>query len=52
MFLLREPPDNSAFMIAAYSIVAVVLLTYSILLMVRVRVEEQREKGRGKREMV
>ena len=44
MFLLREPPDNSAFMIAAYSVVAVVLLTYSITLMVRVRAEEKRER--------
>ena len=44
MFLLREPPDNSAFMIAAYSVVAVVLLTYSIMLMVRVRAEEKRDR--------
>ena len=50
MFLLREPPDNSGFMIAAYTIVAVVLVTYSITLMVRARREEQRETGDGRRE--
>ena len=44
MLLLREPPDNSGFMIAAYTIVAVVLVTYSITLMVRARAEENRER--------
>lgn len=44
MLLLREPPDNSGFMFAAYSIVAVVLLAYSITLMVRARKEEERER--------
>jgi hypothetical protein len=44
MLLLREPPDNSGFMIAAYAIVAVVLLAYSIALMIRARKEEQRER--------
>jgi uncharacterized membrane protein len=44
MLLLREPPDNSGFMIAAYAIVAVVLLAYSISLMIRARKEEQRER--------
>ncbi len=37
MFLLREPPDNGNFMLAAYIIVAVVLLGYSAMLMLRVR---------------
>ena len=37
MFLLREPPDNGNFMLAAYTIVAVVLLGYSVMLMLRVR---------------
>ncbi len=50
MLLLREPPDNSAFMIAAYTIVAVVLVGYSMMLMLRVRAEEQREQGTGNRE--
>jgi uncharacterized membrane protein len=50
MLLLREPPDNSGFMIAAYAIVAVVLLSYSVMLMVRARREEQREQGTGNRE--
>ena len=50
MLLLREPPDNGNFMIAAYTIVAVVLLTYSVMLMLRVRAEEQREQGTGNRE--
>ena len=36
MFLLREPPDNGNFMLAAYTIVAVVLLGYSVMLMLRV----------------
>ena len=44
MFLLREPPDNGGFMIAAYTIVAVVLLGYSVMLMLRARAEEQRER--------
>ena len=44
MFLLSEPPDNSGFMIAAYTIVAVVLVTYSITLMRRARAEENRER--------
>jgi hypothetical protein len=44
MFLLREPPDNGGFMIAAYTIVAVVLLSYSIALMARARKEEGRER--------
>ena len=52
MLLLREPPDNSGFMVAAYLIVAVVLVGYSVMLMLRVRNEEQREEGRGKREGV
>ena len=52
MLLLREPPDNSSFMVAAYAIVAVVLVGYSVMLMLRVRTEEQREGGRGKREEV
>jgi len=44
MFLLREPPDNGSFMLAAYTIVAVVLLGYSVMLMLRVRAEENRER--------
>lgn len=44
LLLLREPPDNSRFMIAAYTIVAVVLLTYAISLMVRAHREEKREQ--------
>lgn len=47
MFLLREPPDNGNFMLAAYVIVAVVLLGYSAMLMLRVRAEELREPGTG-----
>lgn len=43
MFLLREPPDNGAFLMAAYAIVAVVLVGYAVMLMQRVRTEEQRE---------
>ncbi len=43
LLLLREPPDNSRFMIAAYTIVAVVLLIYAISLMIRARKEERRE---------
>lgn len=50
MFLLREPPDNGNFMLAAYVIVAVVLVGYSAMLMLRVRTEEQRERGTGNRE--
>ena len=42
MLLLREPPDNSGFMIAAYTIVAVVLVTYALNLMVRAGREEKR----------
>ena len=44
MFLLREPPDNGSFMLAAYVIVAVVLLGYSVTLMRRARQEENRER--------
>jgi hypothetical protein len=44
MFLLREPPDNGNFMLAAYIIVAVVLLGYSAMLMLRVGAEEKRER--------
>jgi hypothetical protein len=44
MFLLREPPDNGSYMLAAYTIVAVVLVAYSLTLMVRARNEEQREQ--------
>ena len=51
MLLLREPPDNGNFMLAAYVIVAVVLVGYSVMLMLRVRAEEQREEGSGKREV-
>ncbi len=29
MLLLREPPDNGAFMVAAYVVVAVIVLAYS-----------------------
>lgn len=42
MLLLREPPDNSAFMIAAYTIVAVVLVGYSVMLMLRAKAEQDR----------
>ncbi len=48
MFLLREPPDNGNFMLAAYIIVAVVLLGYSAMLMLRVR--SRRNNGNGNRE--
>ncbi len=44
MLLLREVPDNGGFMVAAYAIVAVVLLSYSISLMVRASREEKREQ--------
>jgi len=44
MFLLREPPANGGFMIAAYTVVAVVLAGYSVMLMVRARKEEKREQ--------
>ena len=44
MFLLREPPDNGGFMIAAYTVVAVVLVGYAVILMLRVRTEEKRER--------
>ena len=44
MLLLREPPANGNFMLAAYVIVAVVLLGYSVMLMLRVSSEEQRER--------
>jgi len=50
MLLLREPLDNGHFMLAAYLIVAVVLVGYSVMLMLRVRTEEQRERGTGNRE--
>ena len=43
MFLLREPPANGGYMIAAYTVVAVVLAGYSLALMLRARKEEQRE---------
>lgn len=46
MLLLREPPDNANFMLAAYTIVAVVLVGYAIMLMLRVRAEEKREVPR------
>ena len=49
MLLLREPPDNSAFMIAAYTIVAVVLVGYSVMLMLRVRAEVEARAVNGKR---
>jgi hypothetical protein len=45
MFLLREPPHNGGYMLAAYLIVGVVLLGYSLSLMARARKEEQREKN-------
>ncbi len=41
---LREPPANGNFMLAAYTIVAVVLLGYSVMLMLRVGNEEKRER--------
>lgn len=44
MLLLREVPDNGGFMVAAYTIVAVVLLTYSISLMLRASREENSEQ--------
>ncbi len=44
MFLLREPPDNGSYMLAAYTIVAVVLVGYSVMLLIRARREEQRER--------
>jgi len=50
MLPLREPPDNGNFMLAAYTIVALVLLGYSVMLMLRVKAEEQRERGTGNRE--
>ena len=43
MFLLPEPPDNGAYMLVAYTIVAVVFLGYSLTLMLRARNEEKRE---------
>jgi hypothetical protein len=44
MLLLREPPANGNFMLAAYVIVAVVLLGYSVMLMLRVNTEEKRDQ--------
>jgi len=44
MLLLREPPANGNFMLAAYVIVAVVLLGYSVMLMLRVKSEEKRDQ--------
>jgi putative exporter of polyketide antibiotics len=50
MLLLREPPANGNFMLAAYTIVAIVLVGYSVMLMLRVAAEEKREEGTGNRE--
>ena len=36
------PPDNKAFMVAAYIITAVIVLTYSITLALRLRAERRR----------
>ena len=44
MFLLREPPANGGYMLAAYLIVGLVLLGYSVMLMAQARREETREQ--------
>ena len=44
MLLLREPPANGGFMIAAYTVAAVILLGYTLTLMARARAEEKRER--------
>jgi hypothetical protein len=45
MLLQTEPPQNAQFMVAAYVLVAVVLLVYAVTLLVRARklVSEVRE---------
>jgi hypothetical protein len=37
MLLQSEPPQNGQFMVAAYTLVAVVLLVYAVTLFVRAR---------------
>jgi hypothetical protein len=37
MLLQAEPPQNGQFMVAAYTLVAVVLLVYAVTLFVRAR---------------
>ena len=37
MLLQAEPPANGQYMVAAYVLVAVVLLTYAVTLLVRAR---------------
>lgn len=37
MLLRAEPPANGGFMVAAYALVAVVLLVYAVTLFVRAR---------------
>lgn len=41
---LAEPPANGAYMVAAYSIVALVLAAYVLTLLRRVAVAERTEK--------
>ena len=45
MLLRAEPPANGGFMLAAYALVAVVLVTYAVTLFVRARTLQRDVRG-------